>query len=140
MDFPVPADRRRRLTALVGAGLAVLATSLVLLLSSAQPASASYFCQGAYINPGANCWGVAIQGLDYAEVYTWERAGCAAVMNTSNVVVAGWRCGPASGGGYLTAQVWGPMSLTNWYKAVILNNNFSRGGYFRGGYNCVQGC
>lgn len=140
MSTPATVHGRKRLTAILAAGVAMLAMSAVFLLSSAPPASAGYFCQGAWINPGANCWGTAMQGLNYAEVYTWERAGCAAIMNTSNQVEYGWRCGGATGWGGLSAQVWGYSGFVEWHKAVILNNNFNNGGYFRGGYNCVQGC
>ena len=131
--------RRERLTALLSAVAAMLAMSAVFLLSSAPSASAGYFCQGAYINPGANCWGTVQQGLNYAEVYTWERAGCSAIMSGSNALEYGWNCGPASGTGALTAQTWGYSGPVEWHKAVILNLGF-RGGYFRGGYNCVYGC
>ena len=128
--------RQWRLRAAFAAGVVVL--GLCALFNMAPPASAGTFCELTGLAPGSKCWGPATQGLDYAEVRTYQRAGCVAIANGSNVFVTDWHCGPATNG-LIAASVWGPMSLTNYYKGVIWNNTGGNGNY-QGGQNCVQGC
>jgi hypothetical protein len=123
--------------------LTVLGAALLLSMS-AQKAAASNFCTNVWLSPygqgGDRCWGPSAQGLNFASVSTFTRAGCVSIADGSNNLLTSWVCGAAgSAPGYAAAAYYNSNYL-QYRKAVIRNNNTSNGGQFSGGYNCFNPC
>ncbi len=127
----------RRLKAIAVAGGATVGVCLALMLSTASPASAGAFCSGVQLNPSQICWGPAYAGLDYANVVTYNRAGCVAIANGSNQLQSLWRCGPAAGGA-IAAEVTIPPNPSANFKGLIQNYGVGVG-TFTGHHLCALG-
>ena len=120
--------------------VALAVACLALLMAvSAPTASAGAFCSGVYLTPygqaGDRCWGPAQKGLFYADIVTYERAGCVNIADVNNNLTQSWVCGAAGSAPGVAAQVSIPHSGL-YYKGVIRNNNTSQYGVFKGGMAC----
>lgn len=121
-----------------------LVGAALLLSMSPQKAAASNFCTNVWLAPygqgGDRCWGPSAQGVNYAQVVTYTRAGCVSIADGSNNLLTSWVCGGAGSAPGYAAAAYYPYNYSQYRKAVIRNNNTTNGGQFAGGYNCASGC
>ena len=127
----------------------VAVTLLTLLALKAPRAEANpnwgYVCQTVSLAPfgaaGDRCYGPGTGNLDYANVFTYERAGCVAVLDSANNFSTSWACGPAgSAPGIAATAIYGAAGYGTRHKGIIRNNNTSKSGLFYGTVACWVEC
>lgn len=123
--------------------LMAVASLLALSVAAPKAEAGGNFCTSVNLAPygqgGDRCWGPLKQWLNYAQVVTYQRAGCVDVADANNNLLASWVCGAAGSAPATAANMWYQQNLAGYRKAVIRNNNLSYWGTFSGGYNCYNG-
>jgi hypothetical protein len=134
------AARKKTLLTLVG----LFAAVALFFAMTAPKAFATDFCGSSgspvWVNPygqgGDRCWGPARQGLNWAAVRTYERAGCVSIAEGTTLLTS-WVCGAAGSSPGWIAEAYKYNGGGSWYKGVVRNNNVSYGTHISGTHGCL---